>query len=107
MKNIVKIEKNCFNNLKKNHQILNKNLVNLDENKFSNEVLEIVSLVNNSVGNLNNIIQNCNLKLQRINKGEEKLDTEINEILKNEREAEEIIKKFIPLMMMYQIKNNI
>ena len=107
MENIVKIEKNCFNKLRKNHQKLIKNIINLDETLYSNEILELISLVNNSVGNLNNILENCNLKLKRIEKGEENLSKDINQILQDEKEAEKIIKKFLPLMMMYQIKNNI
>ena len=106
MENIIKIEKNSFNILKKNHQKLIKNLVNLDSDNINNtDLLKLISLVNNSVGNLNNIINNCNLQLLRMKKGEENMSQELNTIIENDKEAEEIIKKFLPLMLMYQMRN--
>ena len=106
MENIVKIEKNSFNILKKNHQKLIKNLVNLDTSNSNNlDLLKLISLVNNSVGNLNNIINNCNLQLLRMKKGEENMSQELNTIIENDKEAEEIIRKFLPLMLMYQMRN--
>ena len=106
MENIIKIEKNSFNILKKNHQKLIKNLVNLDSDNINNtDLLKLISLVNNSVGNLNNIINNCNLQLLRMKKGEENMSRELNTIIENDKEAEEIIRKFLPLMLMYQMRN--
>ena len=106
MENIIKIEKNSFNILKKNHQKLIKNLVNLDSDNINNtDLLKLISLVNNSVGNLNNIINNCNLQLLRMKKGEENMSQELNTIIENDKEAEEIIRKFLPLMLMYQMRN--
>ncbi len=106
MKNIIKIEKHSFNILKKNHQKLIKNLVNLDDNMSnSTDILKLITMVNTSVGNLNNIISNCNYQLSRIQKGEDNLSPELNTIIENEKEAEEIIKKFLPLMLMYQMRN--
>ena len=106
MENIIKIEKNSFNILKKNHQKLIKNLVNLDSDNINNtDLLKLISLVNNSVGNLNNIINNCNLQLLRMKKGEENMSQELNTIIENYKEAEEIIRKFLPLMLMYQMRN--
>ena len=106
MKNIIKIEKHSFNILKKNHQKLIKNLVNLDNNMSnSTDILKLITMVNTSVGNLNNIISNCNYQLSRIQKGEDNLSSELNTIIENEKEAEEIIKKFLPLMLMYQMRN--
>ena len=105
MENIIKLEKNSFNVLKKNHQKLIKNLVNLENNKnIDSEILKLITLVNNSVGNLNNIINNCNLQLSRIQEGNN-LSPELNTIIENDREAEDIIRKFLPLMLMYQIRN--
>lgn len=105
MENIIKLEKNSFNVLKKNHQKLIKNLVNLENNKnIDCEILKLITLVNNSVGNLNNIINNCNLQLSRIQEGDN-LSPELNTIIENDREAEDIIRKFLPLMLMYQIRN--
>jgi len=105
MENIIKLEKNSFNVLKKNHQKLIKNLVNLENNKnIDSEMLKLITLVNNSVGNLNNIINNCNLQISRILEGDN-LSPELNTILENDKEAEDIIRKFLPLMLMYQMRN--
>ena len=105
MENIIKLEKNSFNILKKNHQKLIKNLVNLENNKnIDSEILKLITLVNNSVGNLNNIINNCNLQISRIQKGDN-LSPELNTIIENDKEAEDIIRKFLPLMLMYQMRN--
>lgn len=104
MENIIKLEKNSFNVLKKNHQKLIKNLVNLENNRnIDSEILKLITLVNNSVGNLNNIINNCNLQLSRIQEGDN-LSPELNTIIENDREAEDIIRKFLPLMLMYQMR---
>lgn len=105
MENIIKLEKNSFNVLKKNHQKLIKNLVNLENNKnIDSEMLKLITLVNNSVGNLNNIINNCNLQISRILEGDN-LSSELNTIIENDKEAEDIIRKFLPLMLMYQMRN--
>jgi len=105
MENIIKLEKNSFNILKKNHQKLIKNLVNLENNKnIDSEILKLITLVNNSVGNLNNIINNCNLQISRILEGDN-LSHELNTIIENDKEAEDIIRKFLPLMLMYQMRN--
>lgn len=105
MENIIKLEKNSFNILKKNHQKLIKNLVNLENNKnIDSEMLKLITLVNNSVGNLNNIINNCNLQISRILEGDN-LSPELNTIIENDKEAEDIIRKFLPLMLMYQMRN--
>ena len=105
MENIIKLEKNSFNILKKNHQKLIKNLVNLENNRnIDSEILKLITLVNNSVGNLNNIINNCNLQISRILEGDN-LSSELNTIIENDKEAEDIIRKFLPLMLMYQMRN--
>ncbi len=103
--NIIEIQKKNNNRLKRKLNKLIKNLSNLyDEEKINDtKIMEKIYFINQNMNNLENFIDTLNFEIQN----NICFDQKLNDLIKKDQEAQEILDKFLPLMLYYQmIKSN-
>ena len=101
---IVDIERKKINRLKRKLNQFNKNLSQLDEEQINNKnLMDKIYFINQNIYNLENFIDLLNTEM----KNNFQIDNNISDLIEKDQEAQEILDKFLPLMLYYQmVKNN-
>ena len=100
MDKLIKIEKNKFSKLNRKFNKLIKNLGKSGIEKINIKIIKELNLVNSHIDVLINTIEECN---RDINKNNNKISKDLQKKIKNNEEIEEIINKFLPYMLLYQL----
>ena len=82
----------------------NKNLSQLDEEQINNKnLMDKIYFINQNIYNLENFIDLLNAEI----KNNFQIDNNISDLIEKDQEAQEILDKFLPLMLYYQmLKSN-
>lgn len=97
---IVDIEKKKINRLKRKLNQFNKNLSQLDEEQINNKnLMDKIYFINQNIYNLENFIDLLNAEI----KNNFQIDNNISDLIEKDQEAQEILDKFLPLMLYYQM----
>ena len=100
---IVDIEKKKINRLKRKLNQFNKNLSQLDEEQINNQnLMDKIYFINQNIQNLENFIDLLNLEI----KNNFQIDNNVSDLIQKDQEAQEILDKFLPLMLYYQMVKN-
>ena len=104
---LVDIEKNKFNRLRKRFQKFIKLLSSTENPEKNEKIINNIFILNQSFENLINLLELTNIEL--IKEKEENISEELQQIIENNNNADEIINKFLPVMLLYQMHqtNNI
>lgn len=99
---IFNIQKRRTNKLKRKLNKMVKTLSNVDENDLTENQINRIYFINQNIENLQNYID---LLIYELNekKTNIKENTDIEELKKKDEEAQEILDKFLPLMLYYQM----
>lgn len=100
---LINFHKKNTNRLKRKMNKLNKNLANNDISG-NNLLYDKLYFITQNINNLINHIDMLNYELQN---NENIKDERIIDLIEKDKEAQEILDKFLPLMLYYQtVKNN-
>lgn len=100
---IVDIEKKKINRLKRKLNQFNKNLSLLEEEQLNNQnLMDKIYFINQNIQNLENFIDLLNSEI----KNNFQIDNNISDLIEKDQEAQEILDKFLPLMLYYQMVKN-
>ena len=100
---IVDIEKKKINRLKRKLNQFNKNLSQLDDKQVNNQnLMDKIYFINQNMQNLENFIDLLNSEI----KNNFQIDNNISDLIEKDQEAQEILDKFLPLMLYYQMVKN-
>lgn len=95
--------KRNVNRLKRKLNKLNKNLSKVDKVETNALLFDKLYFINQNINNLINFIDMINYDLQNNNLK----NTKILDLIEKDKEAQEILDKFLPLMLYYQtVKQN-
>nr|QDY52393.1 hypothetical protein 7_41 [Mimiviridae sp. ChoanoV1] len=99
---IFNIQKRKTNKLKRKLNKMVKTLSILNENNLTENQINRIYFINQNIENLQNYID---LLIYELNekKTNIKENTDIKELKKKDEEAQEILDKFLPLMLYYQM----
>lgn len=98
---LVDIEKNKFNRLRKRFQKFIKLLSSTENPERNEKIINNIFILNQSFENLINLLELTNIEL--IKEKKETISEELQQIIDNNDNAEGIINKFLPAMLMYQM----
>ena len=98
---LVDIEKNKFNRLRKRFQKFIKLLSSTENPERNEKIINNIFILNQSFENLINLLELTNIEL--IKEKKETISEELQQIIDNNDTADEIINKFLPAMLMYQM----
>ena len=103
---LIDIEKNKFNRLRKRFQKFTKLLSNIDSENIKNDdkLIQDIFTLNQGLDNLINLLELTNIEL--IKKNDETISEELQQIIDNDKNADKIINKFLPAMLLYQMYIN-
>lgn len=101
---LIDIEKNKFNRLRKRFQKFIKLLGNTENPEKNEKILNNIFILNQSFENLINLLELTNIEL--VKEKQETISEELLQIIDNNDKADEIINKFLPAMLMYQMHLN-
>ena len=100
---IVDIEKKKINRLKRKLNQFNKNLSQLEEEQINNQnLMDKIYFINQNIQNLENFIDLLNSEI----KNNFQIDNNMSDLIEKDQEAQEILDKFLPLMLYYQMVKN-
>lgn len=105
---IPKIERKIINKLKRKLNTLNKNLSSICDEEYlkSDDFTEKIYFINQNINNLENFIDMLNIDL-KYNIGKNNIldnyNDKIKKLKEQDQEAQDIIDKFLPLMLYYQM----
>tara|TARA_B100001248_G_C27203939_1_gene372571 strand:+ start:171 stop:491 length:321 start_codon:yes stop_codon:yes gene_type:complete len=100
---IVDIEKKKINRLKRKLNQFNKNLSQLEEEQLNNQnLMDKIYFINQNIQNLENFIDLLNSEI----KNNFQIDNNMSDLIEKDQEAQEILDKFLPLMLYYQMVKN-
>ena len=108
---ILNIQKRKANKLKRKLNKMIKSLSEIEENNLTNSQINRIYFINQNIENLQNYIDLLMFELKNnktnkdnngSNKDNNKLNKDMEELKKKDEEAQEILDKFLPLMLFYQ-----
>ena len=100
---IFNIQKRRTNKLKRKLNKMVKTLSNLNENNLTENQINRIYFINQNIENLQNYID---LLIYELNEKKSNIKENIEELKKKDEEAQEILDKFLPLMLYYQSVNS-
>ena len=100
---IFNIQKRRTNKLKRKLNKMVKTLSNLNENNLTENQINRIYFINQNIENLQNYID---LLIYELNEKKTNIKENIEELKKKDEEAQEILDKFLPLMLYYQSVNS-